>query len=221
MKLLKNLFVLSIACILLSVSLNGVLQNEVSDYDKYRVIKCALEVENPGQNVIYSITQLGNPIDVCEVMELFFRVGNEIERNQIVNYLSTKGAFIDGNGRPVLHVAASLPNQAQACRIIKFLLQVFGSQYVNQQDSAGQTPLHIAAFAGHEQVIKCLLENRADATISTHKGKLAFELAHNADHKVIRDYLSSLYQELVIKKNSGFSYNITDLKNRTICYSNL
>jgi len=231
MKVLKNIFVLSIVSVLLGLPLNAVLQNEVSDYDQYRIIKYALQVENPGQNVIYSITQLGNPLDVYGIMELFFRQGDSVERKQVADYLSTRGTF---QGRSIFHRAALLSDQVKACRIMRFLFQVQGSQCINQHDDFGYTPLHYAAQAGHEIIIRCLVENGADVTIPTHTGKLAFELAHDAGYKEIRDYLACLYQEAVIRnnfccssgnrsksKNTSKAHNNYNIKNMTICYSNL
>lgn len=193
MKLLKNIFVVSIAFGLFFSPLNAVSQAELSEYGK-------------------------NLLIVCEIMELFFRARDKAERRKIAHCLSTQGAFVDDQGRSVLHLAAQLNDQAKACQIMMFLFQVQGTQYINQQDNSGMAPLHIAAQAGHGQTVCYLLEKGADVALSDKSKKVPFEHAHDGGHKEIRDYLLELYQETVMKNYSGLSYGIRD---RTVCYSNL
>lgn len=215
MKLLKNIFVFSIIFVVLN-SLNAVSQNTISDQDRYNVIRRTLEIENPGQGVIFSIKQLRNPLTICALMELFFRFGDESEKQQIKDYLLSKGDFVNDQGKPILHAVASLPNQVEACQVIQFLSSLHGTQYINQTDDAGMTPLHIAAQTGHEQTVRCLIACGANINLHDKNDKTAFELAHDAGHVNIRDALSDLYQIAVIKNYSGRDWN-----NRNVCYANL
>lgn len=46
----------------------------------------------------------------------------------------------------------------------------------------GATALHVAAMRGHEDVVSCLLQGRADANLMTGRGELALQLATRSGH---------------------------------------
>jgi ankyrin repeat protein len=54
---------------------------------------------------------------------------------------------------------------------------------INRQDKYGDTPLHLAALKGKGEMVKFLLSQRADFTIKNKRGKVASELAKNAEVK--------------------------------------
>lgn len=221
MKLLKNIFVVSIAFGLFFLSLNAVSHVESSDLGKYLAIRLSLETENSANHAINLGKKLHDPLIVYEIMELFFRVGDKAERKKIVHYLSTQCALVDGQGRSVLHLAAQLNDQAKAYKIMNFLFQIHGTKYINQQDNSGMAPLHIAAQAGHVKIICYLLEKGADVALSDKSNKVPFERAYDAGYQEIGDYLSELYQDTVMQTYSGLSYKACNSNSRIFCSSKL
>lgn len=71
---------------------------------------------------------------------------------------------------------------------------------VNISNRLGNTPLHVAAIKGHEEIARLLLEKGADTNIKNHSGNTPLQAAAKAQktatgvmmsriHKDFRDFL--------------------------------
>ncbi len=117
----------------------------------------------------------------------------------IIKMLLAKGANIhdtrkDDGKHNALHNASLYGNDS----VIPFLIRA--GLDVNSPDSAGRTPLMLAAQRGELNAVKTLLAEGADAAITDHKGKTA------ADHA--RE--SSNYAGSTQKGKNGKEYFLLD-----------
>ena len=62
---------------------------------------------------------------------------------------------------------------------------------VNQKDNLGETPLHLAAFSGHIEVIDLLITHGADVRIKNKAGKTPLQKASKVGHEEIVNLLVS------------------------------
>ena len=53
---------------------------------------------------------------------------------------------------------------------------------VDRQDVSGSTPLHLAAKAGHEKLVRLLMDNEANIIAKDNEGKTALQLAAQNGH---------------------------------------
>ena len=58
---------------------------------------------------------------------------------------------------------------------------------INKEDNVGLTPLHRAAYRGHEDVVKLLLLHGADKTKVRKRGKTPLDLADKEEIKKLLD----------------------------------
>ncbi|MCI4407481.1 MAG: ankyrin repeat domain-containing protein [Thermofilum sp.] len=65
-------------------------------------------------------------------------------------------------------------------------------EYVNATPSYGSTPLHYAAYNGHTDFVKLLLENGADPSIKDNSGKTAADLARERGHIEIANMIENV-----------------------------
>jgi ankyrin repeat protein len=56
-------------------------------------------------------------------------------------------------------------------------------------DAEGRTPLHLAAAAGHHDIVALLLHNNADPAARDAAGRTALTLAEAAGHAAVADLL--------------------------------
>lgn len=78
----------------------------------------------------------------------------------------------DSEGRTPLHLAVDRGNLAMS----RELIEIYHAP-VNIQDMDGNTPLHFATLCEEEDLVKLLLEHKADATIVNEDGETSIELA--------------------------------------------
>jgi ankyrin repeat protein len=60
---------------------------------------------------------------------------------------------------------------------------------VNDQDQAGETPLHMAAISGSKEVAEVLLANNAQVSSKDGDDRTPFDLAVQKDHMDVADLL--------------------------------
>ena len=105
------------------------------------------------------------------------------DKNKVVNLLKEKQSLINkGNedGWTPLHLAAAL----NVPDIVETLLSHDAQDdsnsepAANAQNKAGSTPLHVAAAKARDpEIVRLLLEHRADPWLRNKKGQLPFDLA--------------------------------------------
>ena len=65
---------------------------------------------------------------------------------------------------------------------------------VNAQNRTGETALMYAAWRGHSEIVKLLLEHRADAALKNRQGDTALTLAESRGHPVIVQMLQAVME---------------------------
>jgi ankyrin repeat protein len=65
-----------------------------------------------------------------------------------------------------------------------------GGAKLNAQNDNGKSPLHLAAFWGHYDVIKLLVEAGASLDLKTEKGRTGLDISALYGHQQIAEYLS-------------------------------
>lgn len=97
------------------------------------------------------------------------------DRRDIAEALIAAGARLDetdGNSANLLHVAARRGRVELAARLVALCPQL-----VRGKDGYGETPLHAAAEAGHDDVAALLIEKKADLYAKNNNGRNALFLA--------------------------------------------
>lgn len=150
------------------------------------------------------------PKNKSAVVQLFIKYGAKVwmqdeEGMTALHYASMNGFFEVVNelcackeiginvqaykdGATPLHCAA-FHNKPD---IVKALLEVPDSALdCLTTTEEGVSPLHIASYKGHLGVVKLLLEAGADKTLQSKKGQTAEQLAEEAGHKEVAEYLAT------------------------------
>jgi len=112
-----------------------------------------------------------------------------------VSLLLSNGAKVisqDNDERTPLHVAISGNNEAL---VLLFLAN--SSEVINIPDSAKWTPLHLAAFYGHEKIGYLLAKAGADVSAKAEKGRTYEKLAKTRE---FTDSIQKAQSELISEK---------------------
>lgn len=140
---------------------------------KYR----PLETKLLKQALFYDLTNLLEALLICEVkidspelLQTIVREGSPRMLRQIHSLIPSLNLQIEGE--TLLHAAA----RASRADLIPLLCEIDRMQ-INMADTAGQTPLHIAARYGSAQVAQLLLERGADPFLTDHNLETPFDLA--------------------------------------------
>lgn len=99
---------------------------------------------------------------------------------------------------------SALDRKTDIIRVLKMLLErgapVNKLMYDGHEQSQGmfffmefETPLHTAAGRGNADIVMCLLENGADRTIRTSKGRTAIECAEEKGFTEVVDILENFF----------------------------
>ena len=110
----------------------------------------------------------------------------------------------DKDGFTPLHRAAAQPNSHL---VVQTLIENGADLHLT--DTFGDTALHWAAFCGHYESVKVLMQNGALATVTNHDGKTPLEAAMEEDKHEIVQYLKN------VEKNK-FDAQQTKKKNRAM-----
>ena len=97
----------------------------------------------------------------------------------VVKALIARGAQVNRPDWTALHYAAYMGHQ----EIVSLLLE--HSAYIDAEAPNKNTPIMMAALAGHIYVVKLLLDEGADATLKNDRGFTAMDLAIQGKHKDI------------------------------------
>ena len=90
-------------------------------------------------------------------------------------------------GQSVFHVAAKL----NALDDIEMLFMYdFEDWHVNQQDSSGETALHVATYHGHYEMVMLLLDVKYNPLVCSYGGETAMDIATSRRHWKIAQLLS-------------------------------
>ena len=149
------------------------------------------------------ITPLSSAVSNLEMDIMSLLVENKADAN-----------VVDNMGRSLIHAAVaaiSYSSEAQQLpRLLRFLQSCKLS--VNAVDFNGQTPLHLAAGSGNAQVVKCLLDHGADATVRDKFGFMSIISA--MPHQQVFDILSGPShlndKDRQQIKHIGYWFNVTD-----------
>ena len=83
--------------------------------------------------------------------------------------------------------------------IVKLLLDAGGLMLISQ-DNDGNTPLYWAAYNGHLEIVKLLLDNHADANLQNNDGKAPLDAAKEKGQSAIIELLrQQLAQTIELK----------------------
>jgi ankyrin repeat protein len=113
----------------------------------------------------------------------------------ILNILIQHGANVNNQGSDGVSAldmaifATRDKNKDVYLQIIKRLLDAGAD--VNLKSSTWDTPLHIAAYAGNNDIVKLLIEHGADVNAKNMMGKTPLDIARNRGSKEITDLLIS------------------------------
>jgi len=121
----------------------------------------------------------------------------------LAEYCSAMGADsmqIDKSGRGAFHWAAIEGNPA----MLEFLLSTTSDPQLQNPDSGGDTPLHLAAYHGHLPIIRLLIRHNVDPTQPNALGYNAIDLAEARRMWHIAHYLSEQKHQEEDKQTEDF-----------------
>lgn len=99
-------------------------------------------------------------------------------------------------GKAALHHAIETGNLHEALMLLDYIKEV------DIPDDSGNTPLISAARGGYFDLVKCLVEKKADITKRTKEGETAITIAANAGNEKIADYLRNQLIRKIFNQNS-------------------
>jgi len=111
---------------------------------------------------------------------------------EIIKYLVDRGAKVDEpnskeGGYTALHMCIS--HKKPELFIIRFLLDK-GADINRPVQSTGQTPLHLAVFWNHFDIVQELVQRKAKLDLKNSKGRTPLQLAARFGYASIAEYLA-------------------------------
>lgn len=101
-------------------------------------------------------------------------------------------------GQTPLHEACIVGDVAEVDRLR--LMDEFNEGDVNVQDNDGNTPLHLACYKGYSEIVKILVLEQADLTITNHLNMTPTQVATDQQHGELLEFLDK--KRLLDKPNS-------------------
>ncbi|KAK8381259.1 hypothetical protein O3P69_008254 [Scylla paramamosain] len=99
-------------------------------------------------------------------------------------------AFIKRDGTTPLHLAATLPKEADSITTATILLSKGANP--NVPNSQGKTSMHIAAFMGYTDLLQLLLQNGGDPLLGDRRGCSPVDWAFHGHHHNTLKFLNNL-----------------------------
>ncbi|XP_078154547.1 uncharacterized protein LOC144549651 [Carex rostrata] len=105
----------------------------------------------------------------------------------LLQWCPDSGQLLDGNGKNILHIATEAQTATTLYRSLTFSKYKFTTSYLkkmftrmaNTMDNKGNTPLHLAAEHGHDDVNSLLIRYKGDLTLQNKEGLTAPNIAAN------------------------------------------
>lgn len=113
-----------------------------------------------------------DPIDESAKNIFDFVQENNLEKVKL--FSSEELSILDESGMSLLHWASD----RGYLEMVQYLLQRI-PHHINSQDNEGQTALHYAVSCSHEEIVKILLENKANINIKDEEGTFPIDLSQN------------------------------------------
>ncbi|XP_078154105.1 uncharacterized protein LOC144549255 isoform X2 [Carex rostrata] len=105
----------------------------------------------------------------------------------LLQWCPDSGQLLDGNGKNILHIATKAQTATTLYRSLTFSKYKFTTSYLkkmftrmtNTMDNKGNTPLHLAAEHGDDDVNSLLIRYKGDLTLQNKEGLTAPDIAPN------------------------------------------
>ncbi|WPH03877.1 Hypothetical protein R9X50_00676000 [Acrodontium crateriforme] len=124
-----------------------------------------------------------------EADELDQALSELAKKNQCTTKDIVEAAIDPENGNTVLHYCSANGLIKLVQQFSTLLDPIAESKLINYQNKEGSTPLHWAAYNGHLDVVKFLIEAKADMWLKNAAGHLAMFEAERADKNEVVTYL--------------------------------
>jgi ankyrin repeat protein len=118
---------------------------------------------------------------------------------KVAAYLLDHGADVKGGYGAAIFSATKAGNRA----MVELLLSRGANVNANQQDTEGNTPLHMAAMNGFQAVTEALLANQADVNAQTRSGNTPLLLAAERNNSKILSLLLEHGADVNAQSNDG------------------
>ena len=126
----------------------------------------------------YLVTQGANKDAADQFGNTALHAATGLGRLSFVRYLHQQGAEVEkvnAKGLTPLHVAA----EKDELGVMQYLLEEGGADRNKAITDTQDTALHIAAAAGHHEIVSCLFTHLADLTARNRNGQLPIDVAKN------------------------------------------
>ena len=126
------------------------------------LLEVALEMDPPKSNIAYSKDNEGS-----SALHISAREGNVKVMKELINKFPDIYELLDNMGRNALHVAAE---SGQSAAITFFLERTECKGLINEQDTEGNTPMHLAAYEEHYEIASQLGRHNDDLNSTNNYG---------------------------------------------------
>ncbi|KAF3947067.1 hypothetical protein CMV_026748 [Castanea mollissima] len=154
------------------------------------LLEVALEMDPPKSNIAYSKDEEGS-----SALHIAAREGNVKVMKELINKCPDMYEMLDNMGRNALHVAAESGKSAAITFFLERPEYKMSTLLINEQDTKGNTPMHLAADEGHFEIASQLgREDDVDLNSTNNDGFTTM------DNVLLQDKLSFLLtRELRVK----------------------
>jgi len=164
----------------------------------FRVVKKELQKllhmpNNRGENVFHLAANCGS-LEMLKLFSTKLKIKSDSKPEEKEHPFNAKDRAWN---RPLHHAAAHGYSDAVSYLAKKPTIDV------NVRNKSGQTPAHLAAYRGHLNVLKALVESKANLTLGDREGNSPLHLAARGGHRNVFMFLGNKNPELLSKKIKG------------------